>query len=421
MRETQEINSINALFEPFDMKVDEVINGAQIVRYNLKLPLDVKKQGKIRRAEKDIQYSLSTVLNCDEVIYGKTKDHVYVERKADTFKPIDFKNLVARLPQKGYYLLLGEDIDGKLTYTNLRKAPHILVAGTTGSGKSELLHTFIASLIFRRKENPCEIYIIDPKRAEYNMYKDRNGVYLITETSEAVEKLKFCVDVMEKRYRMLEAHVGAKDIDHLNDSSIHPIVIVIDELKDLLMQDSKAEQYIVRLAQKARACGIHLILGTQSPRADVITGGIKCNVPTKIALHTSNQLESRIILDQNGAESLFGKGDMLFLGNNGTFVPTRIQAAYINDYDKQRLADAIPYEKHAIEEVEEVENSFGTPEWQKRFDAELEEIRRKRQQELPKPVPEQPKKKRLGLFGTMAALMKVKPIMFQSDEYPPRI
>lgn len=337
---SKDIENLNTLFSPFGLKVDEVINGAQSIKYKINLPLDLNIQGKIKKAESTIKYAIPRAIGTTEFIYGHDDHSIYIEKKSDKFDVVKFENLIPGLPQKGLYLLLGKDDNGNPTYTNLRKAPHILVAGTTGSGKSELLHTFLASLIYRRKDNPCQIIIIDPKRSEFSMYKNKNALYLVTEMSEAVDKLKQCCDIMDDRYKMIEAK-QCKDIEQLNDPSILPIVIVIDELRDLLMQDKRAEQYIIRLAQKARACGIHLILGTQTPRADVVTGGIKANVPTKIALHTTSALESRIILGENGAEKLFGNGDMLYLGN-GKLSLIRMQAAYISNDLKSQLADCIP-------------------------------------------------------------------------------
>lgn len=340
----KDIENLNILFAPFGLKVDETIKGAQSIKYRINLPLDLAIQGKVKRAESTIKYAIPTAIGTTEFIYGKDDHSIFIEKKSDTFDVVKFESLIPGLPSKGLYLLLGADTDGRPTYTNLRKAPHILVAGTTGSGKSELLHTFIASLVYRRKNNPCEIVIIDPKRAEYSMYKDKNGVYLITEMSEAVSKLEECCNIMEDRYRLIESH-HCKDIDQLNDPSIKPIVVVIDELADLLMQDPRAEEHIIRIAQKARACGIHLIVGTQSPRRDVVTGLIKANIPTKIALKTSTQVESRIILDVGGAEKLFGNGDMLYLGN-GKLSLIRMQAAYICNATKEKIANSLPYEAH---------------------------------------------------------------------------
>lgn len=392
------INNINTLFESFNMCVNEVIRTAQIIRYNLNLPLDLKALDKVRKAEKSIEFALSAALDSDDVNYGKTKKNVFVERKNDTFKPIDCQELLKSKPD-GLMLLLGKDINGKSCYTDLRKAPHILVAGTTGSGKSELLHNFIASIIGK-----CFIYVIDPKRSEFSVYKDRAGINVISEMSEAVTMLRKSVEEMERRYRLLEER-KLKDIDLLNDPSIKPYCIIIDELKDMLMQDKSAEQYIVRLAQKARACGIHLIIGTQTPRADVITGGIKANIPTKIALHTSNQLESRIIFDQNGAEQLFGKGDMLYLAN-GSFTPIRIQAAYMNESEKERLANSLPYKPSTRFESQTTDRKA------------LIEYHKQAMAQYDQP---QPKKKRVGLIQGLINIWNTKPIMFRTDDYPPKI
>ena len=414
-----DITAINSIFESFNIQVDDIVKGAQIVRYKLTLPLDVKTQGRIRRATKDIEYALTSALRCDEVVYGKSENYVYVERRADDFEVVRSDLLIPNMPPKGLLLFLGKDIDGHPAYFNLAKAPHVLVAGTTGSGKSELLHTFLASLIYRKSlGNMCDIVLIDPKRAEYSVYKNRKGIDLITDMSQAVSKLQECCNLMEERYAMLENN-GCKDITQLNDPNVIPVVVIVDELKDLLMQDKNAEKYIIRLAQKARACGIHLILGTQSPRADVITGLIKANIPTKIALHTTNQLESRIIFDQNGAEQLFGKGDMLYLGN-GKFNPVRIQAAYTNEESKQNLANGLPYEEHKAASYQPHEMT--EEDLKAQIIAETgwnpdDALARYNISDNHQPKP----RKRVGLIQGMINLLKVKPIMFQSDDYPPRI
>lgn len=469
-----EIESINTLFVSFGMHVDEVAKGAQIIRYKLLLPVDIQAQDKIRKSEKSIEYAISAAIDTDDFIYAKAGKYVYIEKKAKDFEPVFFENYIENLPTMGLYLLLGKDIDGHIMYTNLSKAPHILVAGTTGSGKSELLHTFIASLVTRNYFNPCQLYIIDPKIAEYSMYKNRKGITLITETSDAVEELKKACDTMDKRYRELESH-GYKDISQSHDLGMKPIVFIIDELKDLMMQNKQVEQYIVRIAQKARGCGIHLIIGTQSPRADVVTGAIKANIPVKIALHTTTKIESRIILDQNGAENLVGRGDMLFLGN-GAIEPIRIQSAYVKY--KEDIADLLPYEeKKKVEEKSEcpidlsrrfrlTSDGMGwyyLDEPNKEYHEyicdngksfvqctprQIEPV-----QQTPQPTytvvgnrilyndnanqrptyrvdgnciiyygnNPTPKRKHVGLIQTLINLMKVKPLMFVSSEYPPRI
>lgn len=395
----QDITAINSIFEPYGISVTDIVKGAQIIRYKLQLPNDVKMQGKIRRATKDIEYTLSTALCCDNVVYGKSEDCVYVEKKADSFDVVSFENYIFNVPdKKGLYLILGKDIDGHIMYTDLSKAPHILVAGTTGSGKSELLHSFIATLLFRREHNPCWIYIIDPKRSEFSAYKDKAGIDLITDIPEAVSKLAKCVQLMDQRYKVLEQN-RCKDINELNDPNMYPVVVVIDEIADLMMQDRNVEGYLVRLAQKARACGIHLILGTQSPRRDVITGLIKANIPTKIALKTTNQIESRIILDQGGAEKLFGKGDMLFLAN-GSFTPIRIQAAYVSPELREIISNKLPVRKKPAPTNQTYTNN------------------QHRVIVLNAP---QPKPKRTGVIQSFFNIFKAKPMMFKSDDYPPRI
>lgn len=440
-----EIESINKVFESFEMHVDEVIKGSQVVRYKLLLPIDLKTMDKVRKAQKSIEYALPSAINSNEFIYDRTGKYVFIEKKSNDFKPVLFEDYIDNLPRKGLYLLLGKDIEGHNMFTNLSKAPHILVAGTTGSGKSELLHTFVASLVTRRYINPCQLYIIDPKIAEFSAYKNRKGITLITEASQAVEELKKACDEMDKRYKELESH-GYKDISQAHDLNMQPIVFIIDELKDLLMQSKSVEQYIVRIAQKARGCGIHLIIGTQSPRADVVTGAIKANIPVKIALHTTTKIESRIILDQNGSENLVGRGDMSFLGN-GAFEPIRIQAAYVKC--KEDIANLLPYEeKKKAENTHDSAIDFSR---KCRFTSDgigwyyLDEPEKAyyqyengrvicvpRQiepvQQIPQPTGDRvnynsgttPKRKRVGLIQTFINLMNVKPIIFETTKYPPR-
>lgn len=415
-----DIDAINSIFEPYGIKVDDIIQSSQIIRFKLTLPLDVKTQGKIRRAEKDIEYSLTAALKTDNIIYGKESDYIYVERKA-AFNSIDFLKYIDSVPATGLNLFLGKDINGNNVFTNLSKAPHILVGGTTGSGKSELLHTMVASLIFRRKDHPSRIFIIDPKRAEFSVYKNHKDLHVITDMKEAVNRLKWACDEMESRYQTLEKN-NCKDISELHNLSIIPIVFVVDEIADLLMQNDEAEQYIVRLAQKARACGIHLILGTQSPRRDIITGLIKANIPTKIALHTTNQMESRIILDQNGAEKLFGKGDMLYLGN-GAFNPIRIQSAYLNQAAKEKIVSSLPYEAYipvAIkEEPTPITNEQELCKHYREQGIDMEgALKRAREGYYTQQLQ---KNKKTGIIQGLKNLWNVKPIMFNTDDYPPRI
>ena len=340
MKSHEIIRNINTLFEPLGLKVDNVIDTAQSTKYILNLPLDYTIQGKIKRAESNLKYSLSTAIGSKEYTYGHDATSVYVEVKRDTLTIVDFNDIKDVTKSPNLNLVLGVDQAGNKMYTNLSKAPHILVGGTTGSGKSELLHCFVASLIEGMPYTHAALYIIDPKRAEYSPYKNCKSITLITEMNEATEYLKRAVDLMETRYAELERN-RAKDIYKYHGSmDMCPIVFIIDELADLMMTCPSVETYIARIAQKARACGIHLIIGTQSPRVDIIKGIIKANMPTRIALKTKSAIESRVVLDRAGAEYLYGTGDMLFLPN-GKFEPIRMQSAYVSEEYKVKLAESI--------------------------------------------------------------------------------
>lgn len=407
----EDIKAINTILAPYGLEVNDVIKGSQVVRYKINLPLDVKTQGKIRRAANDIDYALSSVLKSNDVNFGKESDYLYIEKKSD-FEPVIFENHIDNLPAKGLYLLLGKDLEGTNRYTNLSKAPHMLVAGTTGSGKSELLHTFIASLIYRRAQNPCRLILIDPKRAEFAVYKNRNGIDLITDMNQAINKLSWAVDEMETRYKILEQN-KCKDIYELNDPNMYPYVIIIDEMADLLMHDKNAEKYIIRLAQKARACGIHLILGTQRPSREVVTGLIKANIPTRIALKTTDSMQSRIILDRSGADKLLGNGDMLFLGN-GAFNPIRIQSAYVSQNTKEKIANALSYEEHIEQPTEKAYTSNDLFDYYSKQGYDMADSFKRLHE-----TKEEPKKQKK--VGLLKAFFSIRPIMFQTDEYPPRI
>ena len=347
---SQDIQNINLLLKPYGLEVNETNESAQVVRYIINLPLDVAKQSKIRRATKDIEYALSSALGTDEFTFKHSGNSLVIERRGK-FNVVKFGDLyTSRFLKRtsGLALMLGKDMDGKPVYTNLEKAPHILVAGTTGSGKSETLHSIIASLLmtFNYRPNcPMGIMIIDMKGTEYNKYKDANPITIVKDENKAYDALESLCALMDNRYSIL-AKAGCDDIDEyvsMGNEMIR-VVCIIDELADLMLQNRDVEKYIVRLAQKARACGIHLIIATQSPRADVVTGLIKANIPFKIALNTSTALESRIILDENGAEKLLGKGDMLI--KKGGNKPIHAQGCYVDDLDKEALNNISNYGYH---------------------------------------------------------------------------
>lgn len=427
------IEAVNTLLAPLEIEINEVIKGAQSIKYKLNLPLNLGIQEKIMRKEKTIKYAISSALGSTDFIYNKDARSIYFEVKSNEFKTVDFNEFRGICKTRKLNLVLGKDENGEKIYTNLSKAPHILVGGTTGSGKSELLHTFVASLVLGMPYTNVELKIIDPKRAEYSAYKNRKRITLITEVSEAFSCLNDAVDLMEKRYTEFE-RVNVKDISSYHGSmDMHPIVIIIDELADLIQSRKEIEKPIVRIAQKARACGIHLILGTQSPRKTVVTGLIQTNTPTKIALHTADSLESRIIIGKSGAEKLLGKGDMLFHGN-GAMDDIRIQSAYVSNEQKNLIASTLPYEeKKASEKVDFNPIDFTrpfkiTPDGYGHiyYDEPNTEYRSDGTiiHHQPTSRPQNNTKtthKHAGFIKTFTNLMNVKPVMFRTSEYPPRI
>ena len=244
--------------------------------------------------------------------------------------------------------------------------------------------------------NAPGIAIIDIKGTEYNKYQNAYPVTIVKDADGAMEVLETLVNIMQNRYKIL-ADAHCDDIQEYREkgNKMQSLVCIIDELADLMLQNRKVEDYIVRIAQKARACGIHLVIGTQSPRADVVTGLIKANMPFRIALNTTNALESRIVLDENGAEKLFGKGDMLI--KKGGNKPIHAQGCYVCDDDKMFITKAATNGQHyRILPIKE---------------------------SAPEPTVSQPtyQRKRVGLIQGMINLLKVKPIMFRTDDYPPKI
>lgn len=242
---------------------------------------------------------------------------------------------------------LGKDLGGEYLSANLGKMPHLLVAGSTGSGKSSFVNSMLVSVIARTSPADCRLILIDPKMVELTPYEGVPHLIggIITDPQVAVKALQWTVDEMERRYQAMQA-VKVRHIDEYNrkaragavdDRSYPYIVVVVDELADLMMVARKEiEPLIVRIGQKARAAGIHLVLATQRPSVDVVTGLIKTNVPSRIAFAAASQVDSRVVLDQNGAENLTGMGDGLFLPMGAT-EPTRFQGAYVSDTEIEQV------------------------------------------------------------------------------------
>jgi len=254
---------------------------------------------------------------------------------------------------------LGLDVSGSPLVADIAKMPHVLVAGTTGSGKSVLINSFISSLLFRTSPEELKLILIDPKRVELTVY---NGIpHLMTEVIVDVEKilasLKWAMDEMDRRYKTF-AESGVRNIDSYNELSgfqaLPYIVILIDELADLMaFAPVQVEDAIARLAQMARATGIHLVVSTQRPSVDVITGLIKANIPCRIAFNVSSMIDSRVILDTPGAEKLLGRGDMLYIPP-GQAKPTRIQGAFVSEKEVKRLVDFLKTKNPAVQYTSEV-------------------------------------------------------------------
>src|SRR5207237_10836652 len=258
-------------------------------------------------------------------------------------------------------IALGKDIAGNPVVADLSRMPHLLVAGTTGSGKSVALNAMILSLLYKAEPRSIRLILIDPKMLELSIYHDIPHLLapVVIDMKQAVNALGWCVGEMERRYKIMN-FVGARNLsgynhkvadgklidpfalDRGNAQKLVPlpnIVVVIDELADLMMVvGKKVEELIARLAQKARAAGVHLVLATQRPSVDVITGLIKANIPARIAFQVSSKIDSRTILDQMGAEALLGQGDMLYLPP-GTGYPLRVHGAFVTDAEVHRVVE----------------------------------------------------------------------------------
>jgi S-DNA-T family DNA segregation ATPase FtsK/SpoIIIE len=262
---------------------------------------------------------------------------------------------------------LGKDVSGNPTVTDLAAMPHLLIAGTTGSGKSVCINALICSYLFNTTPEEVRFVMIDPKRIELRRYEDIPHLIqkVVSSPEEAMTVLNWCVTEMERRYELLQS-VHSRDLESYNkqlrdkkakqdDSDEKPlpfIVVLIDELADLMLMSSgkDLERNLTRLAQKARAIGIHLVLATQKPTAQVLTGLIKVNFPTKVAFQVSNKIDSRVILDMNGAETLLGRGDMLFLPADKGY-PIRMHGAYVSEHEVKKLIEYLKTQPKPEEEI----------------------------------------------------------------------
>ncbi|MFO1408636.1 MAG: DNA translocase FtsK 4TM domain-containing protein [Steroidobacteraceae bacterium] len=356
-----------------EAEVVEVHPGPVITRFELR-PAPGVKVAQISHLAKDLARSLSAVsVRVVEVIPGKSTMGLEIPNEAR-----EIVTLGEIIKSKAYddmssplALVLGKDIGGNPIVADLARMPHLLVGGTTGSGKSTAVNAMVLSLLYKSSAEQVRLIMIDPKMLELSVYEGIPHLLapVVTDMKQAANALRWCVAEMERRYRLM-AHAGVRNLagfnrkvkeaadegkplrDPIEMKQLPPggdpesvpvleplpyIVVIVDELADLMMiVGKKVEELIARLAQKARASGIHLILATQRPSVDVITGLIKANIPTRIAFQVSAKVDSRTILDQSGAEALLGHGDMLFL-QPGTSLPVRVHGAFVSDAEVHRV------------------------------------------------------------------------------------
>ena len=338
-------------------KVVEVNAGPSVTQYEMELQTGTKLS-KLLSINKEISLALAKKdVRIEAPIPGKST--VGIEIPNEAVSPVSLKEILENIPQNKVnnklMVALGKNIMGKAKFCEIDKTPHLLVAGSTGSGKSVCINCIIASILMRAKPDEVKLVLVDPKKVELSMY---NGIPhllmpVVTDSKKASVALQKMVDEMERRYDMLEEK-NVRNIAGYNElidkenkvrsdedklERMPYIVVIVDELADLMMVAGKeVEDSILRITQKARAAGIHLIVATQRPSTDVITGVVKANIPSRISFAVSSGIDSRTILDTVGAEKLIGKGDMLFLPM-GESSPERIQGAYVSDEELESLVD----------------------------------------------------------------------------------
>jgi S-DNA-T family DNA segregation ATPase FtsK/SpoIIIE len=352
--------------------VVSVAQGPVVTLFELDLEAGIKGE-RITNLSKDIARALSVIsVRVVENIPGKTtigieipNDRRQTVHLSEIIKSTAFQNASSNIS-----VALGKNISGNPVVIDLAKTPHLLVAGTTGSGKSVAINSMIVSMLYKSTSKDVRLILIDPKMLELGVYDDIPHLLtpVVTDMRLAANALTWCVGEMERRYDLL-AEKGVRNIDSFNDNvetedeKLPKIVIVIDEFADLfLVVGKKIEELIARLAQKARAAGIHLILATQRPSVDVITGLIKANIPSRISFKVSSKIDSRVVLDQVGSESLLGHGDMLYL-ETGKSILQRVHGTYVSDEDVNEIAKYLKSEKKVnyLEDVtsqNESENTF---------------------------------------------------------------
>ncbi|MDY3934111.1 MAG: DNA translocase FtsK [Bacilli bacterium] len=361
VRAKENIQKLEEVLKVFDIsgKIVQVNIGPTVTQYELDLKAGTKVN-KLLGIQREIALAMAAKdVRIQAPIPGKNTIGIELPNKINS--SVSFKEVLSNMPEINEKTLLavglGKDIMGKVKWCEINSTPHLLVAGSTGSGKSVCINCIIASILMRSKPDQVKLVLVDPKKVEFSMY---NGIPhllspVVTDAKKASIALKNIVHEMERRYELLE-HTKNKNITaynkycetHTEYQKLPYIVVIIDELADLMLVAAKeVEDSIMRITQMARAAGIHLIVATQRPSTDIITGVVKANIPSRISFAVSSQIDSRTILDMGGAEKLLGKGDMLFLPM-GESIPMRVQGAYVSEEELQKLVDYTIGQQKAI-------------------------------------------------------------------------
>ena len=361
VRAKENIQKLEEVLKVFDIsgKIVQVNIGPTVTQYELDLKAGTKVN-KLLGIQREIALAMAAKdVRIQAPIPGKNTIGIELPNKVNS--SVSFKEVLSNMPEINEKTLLavglGKDIMGKVKWCEINSTPHLLVAGSTGSGKSVCINCIIASILMRSKPDQVKLVLVDPKKVEFSMY---NGIPhllspVVTDAKKASIALKNIVHEMERRYELLE-HTKNKNITaynkycetHTEYQKLPYIVVIIDELADLMLVAAKeVEDSIMRITQMARAAGIHLIVATQRPSTDIITGVVKANIPSRISFAVSSQIDSRTILDMGGAEKLLGKGDMLFLPM-GESIPMRVQGAYVSEEELQKLVDYTIGQQKAI-------------------------------------------------------------------------
>ena len=367
----QKLEDVLKVFE-ISGKIVQVNIGPTVTQYELDLKAGTKVN-KLLGIQREIALAMAAKdVRIQAPIPGKNTIGIELPNKVNA--SVSFKEVLSSMPEVNEKTLLavglGKDIMGKVKWCEINSTPHLLVAGSTGSGKSVCINCIISSILMRCRPDEVKLVLVDPKKVEFSMYAGVPHLLspVVTDPKKASIALKNIVGEMERRYELLE-HTKNKNIvgynkfceTHTEYQKLPYIVVIIDELADLMLVAAKeVEDSIMRITQMARAAGIHLIVATQRPSTDIITGVVKANIPSRISFAVSSQIDSRTILDMGGAEKLLGKGDMLFLPM-GESIPIRIQGAFVSEEEIEKLVNyTISQQKAVYDETLTIDKSGGS-------------------------------------------------------------